>query len=352
MNLPIINIGSLFESTIDEETPSLRRETSEQLLAAFEEVGIAYLRFNGSSKSLLQKNVSPAFQEAKQFFARSKDEKESAKAESLPKGVTRGYLGTGAESGANHFELKEAFSWSCNWDQTKSSPQNALEARNLWPSPATADHNGSQMKLRFETLFNFMSKVMLTLVDAVAKIWPSHYKNLPDLRNLCKQGISISLLRSFHYHGAEDIRQSMTGSCEHTDWGFATLIAQEEGSLNALQVFLDGKWHDVPPLPETLLVNCSDFLSMLTNGRLKSPLHRVLLTKEERFSFVFFQYPGFDTPVPKLSAEGIRKTAGLSLLKDQSIQKPTDEKAETSTSVADLTFGEFIARKWQQVNRS
>lgn len=353
MQIPIVNVSSLFANIHEEGSSDLRIETAKGLLSAFEEVGLAYLCFNGPSAKLLQENVSPAFKKAKQFFARPIEEKDSAKVDGLPQGVTRGYLGTGAESGADHFELKEAFSWSYSWDKAEHAPQNRLEARNVWPSSqSTKDGSDSDMKKQFETLFKFMCEVMLTLIDAVAEVWPRDYKDLPDLHTLCKQGASISLLRAFHYHGTENIRPGMTGSCEHTDWGFATLIAQDADSANTLQVFLDEAWHDVPPLPGTLLVNCSDFLSMLTNGRLRSPLHRVILTKQERFSFVFFQYPGFNTPVPKLSAEGLLKTAGLSLLKNQGRQLNPSQQGETGRGVTGMSFGEFIAMKWQQVSRS
>lgn len=337
------------------EAKKARQAAAHALLDAFETVGMAYLQFNGASLHMLNKNIQPAFTEARRFFGRSLPEKQTATVEGLPKGVTRGYLGPGAESGAATFEWKEAFSWSYDWDKTDVKPQNSLEARNVWPE-AIISKDGStddNIKQSFDDLFTFMGKVMVALVDALVEAWPAAYGPVPDLRTLSKQGDTISLLRSFHYYGMTDATANMTGSCEHTDWGFATLIAQQNSGEAALQVHVDGEWIDVLPVPDTLVVNCSDFLSMLTDGRLHSPLHRVVLTENERISFVFFQYPGFDTPVPNISEHGKERTKGLFLLKNQS-----DDAAGSANEndkmpyLQDLTFGELIAMKWQQVSRS
>lgn len=354
--LPIVDVGSFFEAhNGDEQSRGARKDAADALFAAFATAGMAYLRFDGSSNDMLKKSVQPSFREAERFFRRSLPEKQTATVDGLPQGVTRGYLRTGAESGATTFEWKEAFSWSFDWDQTHAEPQNSLEARNVWPvAPSGTDISAEEnMKDSFNSLFAFMGKVMVALVDALLEAWPTEYGSVPDLHTLSKQGDTISLLRSFHYYGTNDSSANMTGSCEHTDWGFATLIAQQESGGAALQVHVDGMWADVPPVPDTLVVNCSDFLSLLTDGRLHSPLHRVVLTENDRISFVYFQYPGFDTPVPCISEGGKKRTKGLFLLKNQSDESAGSGKQNTAASrLKDLTFGELIAMKWQQVSRS
>jgi len=206
------------------------------------------------------------------------------------------------------------------------------------------------MKNSFDALFSFMNRVMLVLVDAIMTTWTDDPRPIADLRTLCRQGESISLLRSFHYHGTESAEKHMTGSSAHTGWGFATLMAQKTGSKSALQICVQDEWHDVPPMEDTMVVNCSDFLSLFTSGRLRTPLHRVILTDQERISFVFFQYPGFDTAVTAIRDEDRRKLAGLSLLHDQSADcGENDGFAKFVTD--DLSFGQLIACTWQQVSR-
>lgn len=355
-SLPVVHVGSLFETSIEADLSGIsRKHAAEKLLAAFETEGMAYLRFDGASRTEFRTIMGPSFEEAKRFFSRSPHEKESATVNGLQPGVTRGYLGTGTESGASQLEWKEAFSWSYDWEGRNANPQNSLEANNIWPAAPEGISNSvdESMKSCFNQLFAFMGKVMAILVGAILEAWPAHYGPVPDLRTLSKKGDTISLLRSFHYYAATNATTEMTGSNEHTDWGFATLIAQQEDGGTALQVQLNGKWTDVPPMADTLVVNCSDFLSLLTDGRLRSPLHRVVLTENDRISFVYFHYPGFETPVPRISDLGKERTKGLFLLKNQSDDTVRDENEVTATAqLEDLTFGELIALKWQQVSRT
>src|SRR3546814_4528856 len=44
----------------------------------------------------------------------------------------------------------------------------------------------------------------------------------------------------------------------------------------------------------SMIVNCGDYLSLLSRGRYKSPVHRVLCPPVDRVSYVFFYYPSYD----------------------------------------------------------
>ena len=73
----------------------------------------------------------------------------------------------------------------------------------------------------------------------------------------------------------------------------------------------NNKWCDIPSIENALIVNGGDYLTLLSNGKFKSPLHRVVNGKNERFSYVFFYYPNYDS---KLSSTNSNQN--LSLLKD------------------------------------
>lgn len=340
--LPTIDIQTLLisESTVKSEEKS---DTIKHLISAFSSVGLAYLKFDGHSRKLFDDAVNPAFAESRRFFARPHPDKFRVTQTKQQPGVTRGYLGAAAESGAEHVEWKEAFSWSYEWENTSAKPRNQFEAPNIWPATQSSGHQTHQMKTAFNNLFHFMHTVMLALADALEHFVAADKTQTLTLRSQCVDGETISLLRAFHYLQRDDSKPDMTGSCAHTDWGFATLVAQEYHSENALQVCIEGVWRDVPPKPHTLVVNCSDFLSVLTKGRLKSPLHRVVLTQKERFSFVYFQYPGYDTPMPHTE-----EVSNLSLMKDQSVGMD----GRQVTVDGDVSFGQYIAHKWEQVQRT
>ncbi|PXF46863.1 putative 2-oxoglutarate-dependent dioxygenase [Gracilariopsis chorda] len=324
---PIIEVSALFGAACGDDRERL---VGEELKTAFEGNGMAYLRFDGESQDMLQRVISPAMQSLKAFFAQPAHEKQKSVCTELPPGVTRGYLAPAAESGSDAMEWKEGYSWSCEWVDGKQ-PSNSFEAYNVWAE------NQPHMQERLGEAFEFMHKLVTTLTKALMKALDDF---TPDLESMCVAGKSISLMRGFHYFERDELRKA-TGSSPHTDWGFMTLVAQEDATENALQVYVNGIWENLPPIPNTLVVNCSDFLSLITKGRLRSPLHRVVLTSRERTSLVYFQYPGYDTCMPSTTF-----VEGMSILKDQSAGANGIQ-----LSTENLPFGDFIARKWAQVNR-
>ncbi|KAG6472652.1 hypothetical protein ZIOFF_070126 [Zingiber officinale] len=60
----------------------------------------------------------------------------------------------------------------------------------------------------------------------------------------------------------------------HSDHGLLTLLHQNGG--DGLDVEHGGKWVHVKPLPGSFLVNASDHMQIVTNGRYKSALHRAM----------------------------------------------------------------------------
>ena len=323
--IPIVSMSGILDDVVNPNETE-RQSSRKELLSAFETTGIAYLHFNGKTRDIFDAALQPAFQESKAFFSRPLFEKRMAACPGLPPGVTRGYLGTAAESGADKMELKEAFSWSYDWSRSPETPDSSFEAENVWPKET------EEMQAAFNDLFTFFTRVLYSLCDVLAE-----ELNLP-LREIAMPGETISLVRAFHYHASESRFPKATGSCAHTDWGFATLVAQEPESEPALQADLSG-WVTVPPKDGTLIVNASDFLSVLTHGRVKSPLHRVVLTEKERFSFVYFHYPGYDTIMPETDVKGI------SLLTNQCMH------GGERVNYRGRKFGDLISEKWGQVSR-
>lgn len=91
----------------------------------------------------------------------------------------------------------------------------------------------------------------------------------------------------------------------HVDFGFMTLLAQDEvGGLQARMP--DGAWIDVPPAEGHIVVNFGKLLERWTSGRIRATEHRVLSPGRERFSLPFFYEPHADAeiaPLPVSDAE-------------------------------------------------
>ncbi|CAH1435730.1 unnamed protein product [Lactuca virosa] len=73
------------------------------------------------------------------------------------------------------------------------------------------------------------------------------------------------------------------GMPPHSDYGFLTLLLQDE--VEGLQILHKDHWVTIKPHPQSFVVNIGDHLEILSNGRYKSVMHRVLAnSKKSRIS--------------------------------------------------------------------
>uniref|UniRef100_A0ACD5YEN9 Uncharacterized protein n=1 Tax=Avena sativa TaxID=4498 RepID=A0ACD5YEN9_AVESA len=97
----------------------------------------------------------------------------------------------------------------------------------------------------------------------------------------------------------------------HTDAGGLILLFQD-ARVGGLQLLRDGEWVDVPPTRHSIVVNLGDQLEVITNGRYKSVVHRVVAqTDGNRMSIASFYNPASDAvifPAPALAPEGAGDT--------------------------------------------
>ncbi|AES92685.2 putative aminocyclopropanecarboxylate oxidase [Medicago truncatula] len=92
----------------------------------------------------------------------------------------------------------------------------------------------------------------------------------------------------------------------HTDAGGIILLFQDD-KVGGLQLLKDGQWIDVPPMRHSIVINLGDQIEVITNGKYKSVLHRVIAqTDGKRMSIASFYNPGNDaviSPAPALVKE-------------------------------------------------
>ncbi|CAL1396418.1 unnamed protein product [Linum trigynum] len=86
----------------------------------------------------------------------------------------------------------------------------------------------------------------------------------------CGRGIQMVC----HYYPACPQPELTLGATKHADNDFITVLLQDH--IGGLQVLHQGKWIDVPPLPEALVINIGDFLQLISNDKFISVEHRVL----------------------------------------------------------------------------
>lgn len=108
-------------------------------------------------------------------------------------------------------------------------------------------------------------------------------------------------LRLLHYPSQPPTApDDVYGSAPHTDFGFITLLAQDD--VGGLQVQSpDGAWIDAPPRPGTFVMNVGQMLHQWSNGVLRATPHRVInRSGRERYSVPFFFDPNVATVIAPL----------------------------------------------------
>ncbi|TQE12801.1 hypothetical protein C1H46_001447 [Malus baccata] len=82
----------------------------------------------------------------------------------------------------------------------------------------------------------------------------------------------------------------------HTDANLITVLLQDE--VPGLQVFRNGKWVAVNPIPNTFIVNIGDMMQVISNNRYKNVLHRAVVNcNSERISIPTFYCPSPDAVI-------------------------------------------------------
>ena len=99
---------------------------------------------------------------------------------------------------------------------------------------------------------------------------------------------TCSIMRLLKYPAVDQ----PTLSKEHTDYElFSISVADRPG----LEVKHQGRWVQVHAGPNDLVLVAGDALELATEGRIRSPLHRVRMSSSERRSVVYFQGLRYET---------------------------------------------------------
>ena len=89
------------------------------------------------------------------------------------------------------------------------------------------------------------------------------------------------------------------GIHHHTDAGALTVLLQDD--VGGLQVYKDGYWHNIPPVPGAIVINTGDMMQVWSNDIYNAPIHRVLaMETKDRYSLPFFFNPSATSKVKPL----------------------------------------------------
>ncbi|KAI4322821.1 hypothetical protein L6164_022479 [Bauhinia variegata] len=125
--------------------------------------------------------------------------------------------------------------------------------------------------------------------------------SFPDISKMEKHKSLRSKIEAFATtaaHLAETLGEILAQklNIKSGDSSFLTILYQDQ--VGGLQLLKDGKWVDVKPNPQAVIVNIGDIFQALSNGVYKSIKHRVVAAdKVERFSVAYFYCPSDDAVI-------------------------------------------------------
>jgi isopenicillin N synthase-like dioxygenase len=210
----------------------------------------------------------------------------------------RGYTRLGHEITAGRPDAREQIDFAPEqetvprerWD----APFRLLEGPNQWPDAALPELRTVVMGWA-----DLLGRVAAELTRALAAcLW------LPeDHFDAVFAGTPHWFGKLIRYVGGDDDGPNSQGVGPHADWGFLTLLLQDDtGGLQA-RPSRSEEWVDVPPLDGALVINVGEMLEVATHGYLVATEHRVLprAPGTTRQSIGFFWSPRLEAmlePVP------------------------------------------------------
>ncbi|KEF56791.1 uncharacterized protein A1O9_06981 [Exophiala aquamarina CBS 119918] len=117
----------------------------------------------------------------------------------------------------------------------------------------------------------------------------------------------------------------------HTDFGSLTLLFSQH--VAGLQIRTpEGEWKYVKPVEGGITCNAADTLSFLTNGFIKSTIHRVVTPPKDqlninRLGLLYFSRPGANTPIRTVPSPVLDRL-GLISEEDKDVSKPVPTGTE------------------------
>jgi isopenicillin N synthase-like dioxygenase len=274
--IPSLNLADFYDGS-----PSAKASFVSALGTAYDNIGFVAIRNHFLTRDLQDK----VYRDIMDFFQLPDEVKK--KYERTELAGQRGYTGKGKEhaKGRNTGDLKEFYHVGQELSADELRKENY--PANVWPEEVP------EFERDTVAVYRALEKTGTFMLKAIAL-----YLGLPENFFDDKIRNGNSILRPIHYYPIENpdaVPADAVRAAEHGDINLITLLMG--ASAEGLQVLRrDGKWIPITALPDQLVVNVGDMLERLTNGKLKSTIHRVVnppreLMNTPRYSIPFFMHP-------------------------------------------------------------
>ncbi|KAK0370969.1 flavonol synthase [Colletotrichum limetticola] len=209
------------------------------------------------------------------------------------------------------------------------------------PQPEVIEKNRAEIEHFARHIHNEIVNRLLTLFAIILELPEDHFA----ARHRYDEALSDCHLRYMKYH-ARDVktneRLENVWVKGHTDFGSLTLLFRQP--VAALQVRgKDGNWKWVKPYNGSITVNVADALEFLSNGFLKSSIHRVVAPPPDQAGIDRLGVLYFVRPEDSLELRPVQSK----------VLQRLGYNSNENAAVAGITAGEWVkARVRAGVNRS
>ena len=283
--LPVIDIGGLRNGDAAEH------DIARAFDDAFRTTGFCYIANTGIDRSLLDR----VFSASRRFHALPDDAKTSVAINQFHRGYIAARTQVFKSSSVAQVtrpNLSESFMLMHEVPPGDARFGTPLNGPNQWPAGLPGFREHAQA---YDTALRALCLRLLRPI-ALALDLPADALS-PFFRQ------PTTFLRLLHYPPQPpDAPGDLYGAAPHTDYGFITILAQDNsGGLEVRP--RNGDWIAAPPIADTFVVNVADMLARWTNDRWQSTPHRVRnLSGGDRYSCPYFYDMDLDASIACLES--------------------------------------------------
>jgi len=279
---------------------SFTREFIDSLRDAAHRVGFFQLTGFGAAEG----QAEGVLDIARRFFALPLEDRLALDNRNSPH--FRGYTRMGHEITAGRPDAREQLDVSADREPVAGYPADEpywlLQGPNLWPDSSLPELRSTVVA--WTDLLSAVGQELLRAISVALEL-PEDYCDEPF------QDTPAWMAKLIHYVGGVVEAAGDQGVGSHADYGFVTLLLQDQ--VGGLEVKPPGTdtWVPVEPLPGALVVNLGEMLEVATDGYLAATIHRVRTPPPgvDRYAVPFFWSPRLDAVIkpirlsPALAAE-------------------------------------------------
>lgn len=168
-----------------------------------------------------------------------------------------------------------------------------LTGPNLWPEALGDDFQHTM--LDYLAAANAVGQKLLAALASCLNLPDGYFQALSNEE-------PYLLMKLICYYPQPNTTYDRPGVAAHCDWSWLTILHQDE--IGGLEVWHNGAWQAVTPIPGTVTVNIGELLEIITKGRYKAAPHRVINPSEQsrRVSIPVFINPALDAMLSPVTA--------------------------------------------------